>query len=151
MDNWAKLLALAAFGVSVLSAIYARRAIDEARKANRLSVHDHRLEIFREFDTVRFAMMREGLGIKHTDIAGLYRPSRESAFYFPEAVSEWLIEYYDTCFELAELNSKLQFRTHQSLKEKGELRQKQDAMSQTERRLAESLSAELRSNLDVVV
>lgn len=151
MENWTELLALAAFGVSALSAIYARRAILEARKANRLSVHGHRLEIYREFDSVRFAIMREGLRIKHTDIAGLYRPSRESAFYFPTAVSSKLVEYYDTCFELAELNSKLQFRTHLSSEEKDELRHKQDVMSDKEQKLAESLSSELRSNLDVVV
>jgi hypothetical protein len=151
MDNWSELLALAAFGVSVLSAIYARRAIDEAKKANRLSVHDHRLEIYREFETVRFAVRSKGLGIKHIDIAGLYRPSQESAFYFPEAISAKLVEYVDTCFALAELNRKLQFRAELSDEEKNNLRRKQDALSEKERLLAKTLTSEIRSNLDVVV
>lgn len=41
-------IALAAFGVSALSALYARWAVTEAKKANKISLHAHKIEIYEE-------------------------------------------------------------------------------------------------------
>ena len=42
------LIALAAIAVAILSAIYARRAVNEAKTANDISLHIHKVEIYEE-------------------------------------------------------------------------------------------------------
>lgn len=41
-------IALAAVGVSALSALYARWAVNETKKANRIALHIHKVEIYEE-------------------------------------------------------------------------------------------------------
>ena len=54
------LVATAAFLTSILAALYARSAWVEARRANNISFHNNRIEIFRALCTLRNAVQVKG-------------------------------------------------------------------------------------------
>jgi len=58
--------------------------MSEVKKANVISNHEKQKGIYKAFDSLRFAMLREVCGITHEDVGKIYHSSRDSEFYFPQ-------------------------------------------------------------------
>lgn len=140
------LLTLASLAVSLLSALYARWAVTEAKKANKIAKLEKRIEIYRAFDALRFSMLREGCRISHNETSILYQAARESEFHFPLSISKKLTDYHHTCFELAEINNKIK-RPDINRDQLQSLRNEQDKLLDEEEKLAKELNKLIREEL----
>ena len=94
------LIALAAIAVAILSAIYARRAVNEAKTANDISLHIHKVEIYEE--VVSFSDCFRGLFSIPT--AARLEQFRKKAvqrgeIYLSEEAYQQLVEIYKYCRE----------------------------------------------------
>jgi len=128
----ADLIAFLSFLGAALAALYARWAWAEARRANELSVHSNRMDIYRALHKLRFAVQTKGIMIEAQHVAPFYHPSREARFYFSNAgTSQKLVEYFEVCFELAECTRKLS-RQNLSDTDIKKLQDAQDALSDQE-------------------
>ncbi len=144
------LLSLAALAVSILAALYARWAALEAKKANQLTQIEKRVEIYRAFDTLRFAMLRDACDISHKETSILYQPSRESEFHFPRPIAEKLKKYHKVCFNLAEVNRKSK-RSDLSEGDINDIHAKQDQLLDEEAALADELDKDIRKQIKTVI
>lgn len=128
-------IAFLSFLGALLAALYARWAWGEARRANELSVHSNRMDIYRALHNLRFAVQAKGVSIESKHVFPFYHPSREARFYFSKAeTSQKLSEYFDVCFELAECTRKL---SQPNLPDTDieKIRNKQDELSDQEQSL----------------
>lgn len=101
-------IAFLCFLCAGLAALYARWAWGEARRANELSVHSNRMNIYRALHNLRFSVQAYGVTIELKHVSAFYHPAREARFYFSKAeTSQKLSEYFDVCFDLAECTRKL--------------------------------------------
>jgi hypothetical protein len=127
-----------------LSALYARWAWGEARRANLLTLHVHRLDVFRAFNSLRQSVQEQPLNIQPERVATFYNPSQEAKFYFSEAkTSQLLSKYFDTCWELAKVARKpgSPRRTEGEQKKQDELLKSEDSLY---KETAKQLEKELR-------
>ena len=107
-ETLSDVIAFLSFLGAGLAALYARWAWVEARRANELSVHSNRMDIYRALHNLRFAVQANGVTIESKHVFPFYHPSREARFYFSKVeTSQKLSEYFDVCFELAECSRKL--------------------------------------------
>ncbi|WP_141699175.1 hypothetical protein [Candidatus Thiosymbion oneisti] len=144
--TWSESLSVLSILVAGLSALYARHSWQEAIKANTISNHERKREIYNAFDTLKFAMLREACGINHESVGKFYQPSRDSEFYFSEKTHNKINRYFHVCFELAELNRKKSTRDNDEIT-LSEIHSKQDALLNEETRLSKEIDEELRNLL----
>jgi len=144
--TWSETLSVLAILVAGLSAFYARHSWQEAVKANTISNHERKKEIYKSFDALKFAMLREACGINHQSVGKFYQPSRDSEFYFSEEAHNKIKRYFHICFELAELNRK-KTTTNNDEKEISAIHSTQDALLDEETRLSKEIDEELRDLL----
>lgn len=147
--NAAELIALGSFLAACLAALYARWVWREARKTNDIALHERKLQVYKAFEALRFAMFAKADSIGHADTAGFYSHSRDSEFYFTPEVYEKLRQYFDTCFQLAELNRKKATRKSMG-HELADLYKEQDRLLSQEADLSKEIDAELRSDIKIV-
>ena len=142
------ILALVALLVACLSALYARRAWREAHRANDINAHDRKLEVYRAFDALRFAMLQKACSVTHEETGKFHFPSRDSEFYFDPDIHGKLRKYWEICFELAELNSKQRSRNPEG-EERDVLHREQDGLLSKEAALADEIDSLLRRELSM--
>jgi hypothetical protein len=65
--NIDQLIARGSFTGACIAALVAVRAWQEARRANDIAVHAKRMEIYKAFDALRFAMLQKACGITHQE------------------------------------------------------------------------------------
>lgn len=97
-------ISIAALLVSLLSALYSRWVWSEQKKANDIAVHNRKLEIYKSFESLRFALLQHGTSVPLEEVAKFYPYSRDAEFYFSPDVHQKLEEYGEICFKLAILN-----------------------------------------------
>lgn len=93
-------IALAALGVSVLSALYARWAINEAKRANNIALHVHKVEIYEE--VVSFSDCFRGLfSVPTAERLEKFKKNavQRAELYLTEEVYQQLKEIYAHCNE----------------------------------------------------
>ncbi|WP_318452345.1 hypothetical protein [Photobacterium leiognathi] len=103
--NTSEWFAFAAILVAALSALYARWAWSEAHKANKISLHGHKKEIYDAFFELKMHMEQEEDLAERDHIHKFYYGSRNARFYFCEKIADKLQNYFDQCFYIADLNS----------------------------------------------
>ena len=89
--------------ISVLSALYARWAASEAKRANKLTLHPHKKMIFDAFMKLKMHMTARGLRPDIKEVSKFYQLSDESNLYLSEQLSGKVKEYYSYCFKAADL------------------------------------------------
>lgn len=146
--NISDLIALGSFLVALLAAVYARWAWREARRANDIAAHAKRMEIYKAFDALRFAMVQKADSISHEDVGRFYFPSRDSEFYFSPDVHDKVRKYFEICFGLAEWNSK-KTRRNPTGDELHQLHKGQDRLLSEEAALSKEIDAVLRGELKI--
>lgn len=93
-------IALAAVAVSILSAIYAKRAVNEAKKANDISLHVHKVEIYEE--VISFSGCFRGLfSVPTAERLEQFRKKavQKAEIYLSEETYLLLKEVYEHCSE----------------------------------------------------
>lgn len=96
-------IALFALLVAGLSALYARWAAMQAKRANELSLLAHRKAIYDAFHELRMHMEQRGHRPDMEQVSKFYLPSKDAAFYFKESLATEISKYYDLCFRVADL------------------------------------------------
>lgn len=93
-------IALAALGISALSAIYARWAANEAKRANNIALHVHKVEIYEE--VVSFSDCFRGLfSVPTTERLEKFRKNAvlRAELYLSGEAHQQLTEIYKHCYE----------------------------------------------------
>ncbi len=86
-------VAATALLVSVLSAIYARRAATEAKNANRISSHQHKLEILEAARTFKDLFRTDGEAVEAPIFYSLLTSADKASLYFTRPVAAHLTKY----------------------------------------------------------
>ncbi len=97
------MIALLAVLIAGLSALYARWAAMQAKRANELALLNHRKAIYDAFHELRMHMQQRGVRPDLEQVSKFYYPSRDAAFYVKETLSSEISKYYDLCFKVADL------------------------------------------------
>jgi hypothetical protein len=99
-------IAYASALVAILSAIYSYRAVNEAKKANALSLFHHRKEIYDAFYELKMHMVAYGESSDIKIVSKFYHHSRDANIYFSEPLGSLINEYFGICFDVAIFNAK---------------------------------------------
>lgn len=93
---------LIALLIALLSALYARWAATEAKKANRISLHQYRKDIYDAFVHLRMHMTQYADQAAISEVNKFYHPSRNAQFYFDRELAREIEQYFDLCFGIAD-------------------------------------------------
>ncbi|MFZ7319741.1 hypothetical protein [Comamonas jiangduensis] len=99
-------IALLAFLVAGLSALYARWSWLEARRANRISLLGHRMEIYNAFFDLKMHMAQMAEFAELSEVSKFYYPSRSAKIYLPSGLANDIGKYFDACFSIADIRRK---------------------------------------------
>lgn len=97
--------------IALLSALYARWAATEAKKANRISLLQYRTEIYDAFKALAMHMIQHADQAMHSEVTKFYHPSRNAKFYFDSELAKEIERYYDLCFAIADQNRTQRIRS----------------------------------------
>ena len=99
-------IALLALLVAGLSALYARWAWCEAKKANQISLLGHKKEIYDAFFELKMHMTRKAEFAEPDEVSRFFYPSRNAKIYLPSDLAKDVEEYFEACFWIANINRK---------------------------------------------
>ena len=94
-------IATLSFLVALLAAIYARWASFEAKRSNDLAFHTNKIEIYKEFLVLKYAILQREENISYEDTKKFYFSHLYSEFFFSEQTHNKIKQYFDTCFDIA--------------------------------------------------
>lgn len=98
-------ISLVAIFISILSALYARRAANEASKANEIALHNEKLKIFKGILELRGKVMAQGVDIKEHELFSFYEYVQLSEFYYNHSIHEQVKDYFDCVQNIVILRS----------------------------------------------
>lgn len=98
-------IALLALLVAGLSALYARWAWSEAKKANQISLLGHKKEIYDAFFELKMHMTLNAQFAKPDEVSRFLYPSNNAKIYLPSLAKD-VEEYYQACFWIANIHQK---------------------------------------------
>ncbi|MHA2879627.1 hypothetical protein ACXZ7R_24975 [Vibrio campbellii] len=90
--------------VAALSAVYARWAWSEAKKANEISLHTHQKEIYDAFFELKMHMTQKWDSAEVSSVSKFYYPSKNAVFYFDKVLADEISKYFTVCFRIADRN-----------------------------------------------
>ena len=98
------IIAILAALVAGLSALYARWAWREARRANEISLSGHKKEIYDAFFELKMHMQQKAEFAELSEVSKFYYPSRNAQLYFSKSLAEKISKYYEACFWVADIH-----------------------------------------------
>lgn len=98
------IVAILAILVAGLSALYARLAWREAKRANEISLSWHRNEIYDAFIELKMHMQKNAEFAEMHEVSKFYYPSRNARLYFPGNLAKKISQYYEACFWIASIH-----------------------------------------------
>lgn len=96
------LIAILSALAALLAAVYARWASVEAKRSNELSLLTNKIEIYKEFLALKYAVQQKAETLTYEDTSKFYLPHLYSEFCFQKKVHEKIVEFFDVCFEIAQ-------------------------------------------------
>ena len=93
-------VSLLALLISLLSAVYARRSVLQAKQANRIALHDRKLEVLNAFRQFRTALHTSGQDFEAADLFPLLNAPEKAKLYFEPALVAELKQYSAAGYEL---------------------------------------------------
>ena len=97
------IIAILAFFVASLSALYARWSSIEAKKANQISLLSGRKEIYIAFFNLKMHMQQYYDSAQLVEVSKFYYSVINSQLYFPADLAKEVEDYYDACFWIADI------------------------------------------------
>lgn len=98
------IVAILAILVAGLSALYARLAWREAKRANEMSLSWHKKEIYDSFFELKMHMQKNAELAEISEVSKFYYPSRNARLYLPGNLAKKVSEYYEACFWIASIH-----------------------------------------------
>lgn len=98
------IIAIVAALVAGLSALYARWAWAEAKRANEISLSGHKKEIYDAFFELKMHMQQKADFAELSEVSKFYYPSRNAQLYFSKSLAEKISKYYEACFWVADIH-----------------------------------------------
>lgn len=95
--NW---IALGAFVVAILSAVYSRWSVDEARRANRIAIHEFHREFYEAFDELDHKIYYRAPNLDREDVKAFSTYARLASVYLPKDLAKQTSRFRDTYLEL---------------------------------------------------
>lgn len=99
-------IAILAFLVAALSALYARWSWREAKKSNQISLLGHKKEIYDAFFELKMHIMQKAQFAEIGEVSKFYYPSKNAKIYLPSGLAKDIERYYDACFRIADIHRK---------------------------------------------
>ena len=93
-------VSLLALLISLLSAVYARRSVSQAKRANLIALHDRKLEVLNAFKQFRTALHINGQDFEIADLFPLLNAPEKAKLYFMPALVTELKQYSAAGYEL---------------------------------------------------
>jgi len=138
-------ISLVAIFISILSALYARRAANEASKANEIALHNERLKIFKAILELRGKVMAQGVDIKEYELFSFYEYVQLSEFYYNHSIHEQVKDYFDCVQNIVILRSQWEVAESEERKQLVEKTHQMRTQSQEKvSRLENSMKEHLR-------
>ena len=97
-------IALGALILAGLSALYARWSLNEAKKANKISLLSYRKEVYDAFFELKMHMIIKAEFAELGEVSKFYYPSKNAKFYFSSALAQDIEMYYEACLGIANPN-----------------------------------------------
>ncbi|WP_368165615.1 hypothetical protein [Aeromonas sp. R9-1] len=97
--------------IALLSALYARWAVKEAKRANHISLHQYRKDIYDAFRHLTMHMTQHADQAVLSEVNKFYHPSRNAKFYFDSELAKEIERYFDLCFNIADKSKTQQVRS----------------------------------------
>jgi hypothetical protein len=97
-------ISIASIFVALLSALYARHAVGEARKANEIALHNEKLRIYKGVLEIHGLPRSRGVTIKERDLFRHYEYIPLSEFYFNPGIYEKLKQVFNGAWEIVKLH-----------------------------------------------
>lgn len=98
------IIAIVAVLVAGLSALYARWAWAEAKRANEITLSGHKKEIYDAFFELKMHMQQKAEFAEISEVSKFYYPSRNANLYLSKKLAEKISRYYDACFWIADIH-----------------------------------------------
>lgn len=134
------LIAIAAFLVSLLAALYTRRAWIEANRANELTLLKHRKEILDAFIALKSHMIQNGNTALLSEVSKFYYPSRDACIYFEPNLAKLITDYQSACFIVADLSRLTGLMECEKIKIKDNLEKSEELASKIEKSIYSVIS-----------
>ncbi|EKN6040229.1 TPA: hypothetical protein RFB65_001326 [Yersinia enterocolitica] len=96
------LFTLIATLISILSASFAFFSAKEARKANKLSLHREKMEIYNAFFLLKMHMLMRRNTAEMEEVRKFFHYKTTAPIYLKRKLAEAIIEFYNLCFDVAE-------------------------------------------------
>jgi hypothetical protein len=93
-------ISIIALLVAILSAIYARRAVSEAKNANRISSHQHKLVILEVARDFKHIFRTQGEAIEATLVYALLAAAGKTSLYFTRQVADHYSQYAEAAYHV---------------------------------------------------
>tara|TARA_R100000388_G_C7235496_1_gene157566 strand:- start:1221 stop:1676 length:456 start_codon:yes stop_codon:yes gene_type:complete len=97
-------IAILAALVAGLSALYARWAWREAKRANEILLSGHKKEIYDAFFELKMHMQQKAEFAELSEVSKFYYPSRNAQLYLSKSLAEKISKYYEACFWVADIH-----------------------------------------------
>lgn len=100
----ADIVAIVAALVAGLSALYARWAWAETKRANEISLSGHRKEVYDAFFELKMHMQQKAEFAELAEVSKFYYQSKNAQLFFPKSLAEKVSKYYEACFWIADVH-----------------------------------------------
>ena len=137
-----------AIGISCILVILGVWRLIAQIKANAISKHPKQLEVYNAFGELAFYVNTNGLGLDMHEIAKFNQVLKKSDFYFDKKFAIQLNEYFDICWDLADLNRK-SLRDQKDDKKMGQIEKEQDILFDKEIQLSKEIEENFKSILKI--
>lgn len=104
------LISLGAMAVSILAAIYSRRAITEAKRANKINLHPHQKELYGAFKDMQRKIEACIATGSEVNPAEFFPHAKTAPLYISKELAHSLMDYSQVCFQLVQLNARIEER-----------------------------------------
>lgn len=95
------IVAIVAFLIAGLSALYTRWSWYEAKKANHISLLGHKKEIYDAFYDLKMYMNLKHEFAEQSEVSKFYYHSKSANIYLPFSLAADINKYFDACFWIA--------------------------------------------------
>lgn len=104
----ANVIAALAFLVSIAAAVFSWRSAAQAKRTNKIALHQYQKELHLAFFEVRKLLVTRGVVLKQDDLRSYGFIFRSSSLYVSALLSKRLLDFYEECFQVEQLHINLE-------------------------------------------
>ena len=133
--------------ISLISVLYARHTVKEAKRSNEIAIHNECLKIFKGILQLRGELIGRGVEIKDEDLIKYYGHVQLSEFYYPKDIYKQIEDYYNTTWKIVSYYGTWKMTED---KDKEQLRDKTYTYLKESRQMIEKLEPQMKKYLSLI-